>query len=218
MSLEKKHLIIFDCDGVIVDSALHYLEIYNKICIKYNKTFPITTLEEFRSWYDSKWENNFYKLGFSEKDIPEILDYESEIVNYDEITLFDDMKEILFELNKNYYMAIASTTPEEKIRTKLEKENLGNIFSIISGGDDGLSDKEMKIKKVMDHFNFSPDKCVMIGDTVMDIISSEKLGIKCIALSCGWNSMDILETASPYIIIDSHKELLPAVRNAFALN
>jgi phosphoglycolate phosphatase len=218
MSLEKKCLIIFDCDGVIVDSAPHYIEIYNKICIKYNKSFPIKTLEEFRSWYDSKWENNFYRLGFSEKDIPEILDYESKIVNYDDITLFDNMKEILLELNKNYYMAIASTTPEEKIRKKLEKENLGNIFSIISGGDDGLSEKEMKIKKVIDYFNVSPDKCVMIGDTVMDIVSSEKLGIKCIALSCGWNSIVRLTEASPYIIIDSHKELLPAVRSIFALN
>jgi len=218
MSLEKKSLIIFDCDGVIVDSAPHYIEIYNKICIKYNKNFPIKTLEEFRSWYDSKWENNFYRLGFSEKDIPDILDYESKIVNYDDITLFDNMKEILLELNKNYYMGIASTTPKEKIRKKLEKENLCDIFSIISGGDDGISEKEMKIKKVMDYFNFSPDKCVMIGDTVMDIVSAEKLGIKCIALSCGWNSVEILEKASPYIIIESHRELLPAVKSIFALN
>ena len=218
MSLEKKCLIIFDCDGVIVDSAPHYIDVYNKICIKYNKNFHIKTVDEFRTWYDSRWENNFYSLGFSEQDMPEILDYESKIVNYDEITLFVNIKEILLELNKYYYMAIASTTPEEKIRKKLEKENLENIFPVISGGDDRLSDKEMKIKKVIDCFNLSPDKCVMIGDTVMDIVSSRKLGVKCIALACGWNSVTRLEEASPYIIIESHKDLLSAVQHVFVLN
>ena len=108
MALCKEYLLIFDWDGVIVNSASYYMEVYRKICIKYNKDFSVKTLDDFKEWYDSEWENNFYNLGFSKEELPEILKYENKIVNYGEIDFFKNIKEILLKLSETFSMAIAS--------------------------------------------------------------------------------------------------------------
>ena len=212
MDANKEYVVIFDFDGVLANSAPQFLELYKKICIKHDKPFPLKTTDDFRNWYDSRWENNYYRLGFKKEDIPRILELEKEFLDYNKIKLYEGIKEILLSLYENYNLAIASTTPSYKIKKKLEEENLVELFSIISGGDDGSSEKVKKIKKVLDYFEVSAKKCIMIGDTVMDITSAKELGVKCIGLTCGWNTRKRLEEAKPYLIFDNHQKMLPAIR------
>lgn len=215
MRMDKKYLIIFDWDGVIVDSGLYYFNLYRNICLEYNKYYPPKTLDDFRDWYDSQWENNVYNLGFSEDMLPVINDYIGRNVNYDEIHFFNDSKDLLLTLAKDYNLAIASTTPSSKIKDKLYIEKLDGLFSFISGGEDGKSEKKLKIKKVLDHFALSPENSVMVGDTVMDIVSADALHIKAIGIAVGLNSRKKLEAESPVAVVNSHKELLHELYRLF---
>jgi len=211
LNLKKECVIIFDFDGVLINSAPEFLEVYRKVCEKNNKKFPVKTLDEFREWYNSEWEQNYYDLGFTKEDMPGILELEKAILDYDKVKFFDGIKEILLELYRDYKLAVASTTPSEKIKEKLRREKIDHIFSIISGGDDGKSDKKKKIQKVLDYLTVSPEKCIMVGDTVIDIKSAKAVGVKCIALTCGWNTKRKLEEASPYLIFDNHKDMVHAI-------
>ena len=215
--MDKKYLLIFDWDGVIADSGTYFLEVYNKVCSKFGREFHIKNFKEFQQWYDSKWENNFYRLGFSPEELPPAMSYVTEIVKYDDVKLFPEAIEMLLQLKKDYNMAVASTTPSYKIKKKLEEEKLTHLFSFISGGEDRKSEKVMKILKVVDYFNIAPENCIMVGDTVMDMVSASEVGIKGIAITCGWNSRDRLEEVSPYLVVDTHEELLSSVYNIFPL-
>ncbi|MBI2264312.1 MAG: HAD family hydrolase [Armatimonadetes bacterium] len=212
MDRENRGVVIFDWDGVIVDSAPEYMGIYGWICEKYGKIFPIRTLEEFREWYDSAWENNFTKLGFAASDIPELLAFEEMNVDYERIGFFEGIREVLLGLAEGYDLGIASTSSEETIHRKLTQENLDGLFAIISGGEDGKSEKKEKISKVVYHFGRPPEQHLMIGDTVMDVVSAKSLGIKCIGVSYGWNTRRRLEEASPCLVLDSPAEIIPAIR------
>lgn len=59
--------IIFDFDGVIVDSFDNNYFVYKEICRLLNKNFPSSNVEEFREWYDSYWPHNFRRIGITEE-------------------------------------------------------------------------------------------------------------------------------------------------------
>jgi len=125
---------------------------------------------------------------------------------------------MLLRLSEDYNMGVASTTPSCKIRNMLGDRNLDGLFSIISGGEDGASEKVSKITKVIEYFHMPQERCVMIGDTVMDIMSAREAGIRSIGVTFGWNSGDILEKAGPSFIVDSHEELLYVIYKLFPVS
>ena len=56
--------IIFDYDGVIVDSFPIVYEIYKMMCLKLNKEFP-KDIEGFKKVYDHTSSGCYNHLGFS---------------------------------------------------------------------------------------------------------------------------------------------------------
>ncbi|MDQ7821819.1 MAG: HAD family hydrolase [Candidatus Eremiobacteraeota bacterium] len=208
-------LVIFDFDGVIVDSCPFYFRNYRLMTEHFGRTFPCGTLQEFREWYDSAWENNFLNLGFPEEDIPALLEYQASLTDYNTIPLFPDIKEVIADMAGRYTLAIASTTKSSDIRKKLSLEGLENLFALISGGDEGTSEKKSKIGLVLTTLGRESHEAVMIGDTVMDITSSRALGIKNIAVLYGWNTLEKLLKAAPDHSVRSPWELVPLIGSIF---
>jgi len=211
-----KQLVIFDWDGVIADSAPFYLDVYRRICAHFGKSFPLRTLEEFTDWYDSAWENNFIDLGFPREAIPEVLAYEETLVDYSSIGIFPGIRETLAELRRDFHVAVASTTVSRFICDKAAAEGLADVFELVAGGEDGLSDKRNKIARVLGHFGIAREQAVMVGDTVMDIVSARARGIPTGAVTDGWNSRRKLEAAGPDLVVAKPAEVAPAVRSLLA--
>lgn len=206
-----RNLVIFDWDGVIADSCPSFLVYYRETANHFKKEFPVKTLDEFKDWYDSAWEQNFIKLGFTEAELPLALNHEASQVNYDNIPLFPGIKEAINIIAKKYTLSIASTTDSKLIRKKMEKENILNLFELISGGEGGTSDKKAVIQKVLDKTGILPEKAVMVGDTIMDIKSSKALNIKNIIVGYGWNSVNRLKEASPDYLVSSPGEIIATI-------
>ncbi len=208
-------LIIFDWDGVIADSCPCFHNYYRITSQHFGKEFPIHTLEQFREWYDSAWENNFINLGFSREELPQAIQFEASITDYDAIPLFEGVEEILITLARTNLLAIASTTHASRIREKLERERLIGLFAFISGGEEGGSEKKTKIARVLDRLHYSAASSMMVGDTVMDIVSSRALGIRNTAVTYGWNTRERLVAAEPDYMVDHHSALPSLMSTVF---
>ncbi len=128
-------LVIFDFDGVIADSAAQYFNVYKATAEHYGKVFPLACAEEFRDWYDSKWEQNFINMGFTEEELPVILNYENALVNYSDVNLFEGIRETLEEMSQKYVLAIASTSEKFRIEEKLKQNGLESRFRFIYRGN-----------------------------------------------------------------------------------
>jgi len=202
-----KHLVIFDGDRVIADSCASFLEYYRLTACHFGREFPIRSTDEFREWYDSAWENNFVKLGFTAEEVPGCVKYLSTLINYGDIPLFTGIQEIAERLADTYTLAIASTTHSRHIRNRLETEGFGGAFSFISGGEGGTSEKESRILRVLQELSHPAARAVMVGDTVMDIRSAQALGLKSVAVCYGWNTRERLEKVRPDSLADCPKEL-----------
>jgi len=208
-------LIIFDWDGVIADSCARFYEYYTNTARHFGKDFPVSSLEHFREWYDSAWENNFLKMGFSREELPQAIQYEGSIIDYDAIPLFSGVEDTLKALAGAYELAIASTTHASRIREKLERAGLTRLFRFISGGEEGGSEKTTKIARVLENLGGNAETSIMVGDTVMDIVSSRALGIRNVAVTYGWNTRDRIAAAMPDFIVDHHSALPSLISSVF---
>lgn len=208
-------LVIFDWDGVITDSCASFCDHYRITAKHFGKVFPIKSVQHFREWYDSAWENNFINLGFTREELPQAVQFESSIIDYDKITLFKGVEETLISLSRSNVLAIASTTYASRIRKKLEREGLIELFAFISGGEEGGSEKTTKIARVLDNLHYNAASAVMVGDTVMDIVSSRTLGITNIAVTYGWNTRERLARAEPDFMVDHHSSIPSLITNIF---
>ena len=170
--------ILFDMDGVLIDSHDAWFHIFNKAYKKFEK--KQITVEEF----DKKvWAKAFDKLAKKYFHIPvkEIRAYYRKI--YDEyekrLKVIDGTKEALSSL-KDIDLAVVSNTQRNVIERVLKDVDLYNFFDLFLGGDDvehGKPEPDI-LHKALELLKLNKDEVIFVGDTIWDRMASKAAGIK----------------------------------------
>src|SRR4051812_17545147 len=124
-----KNYILFDFDGVIIDSLGAAMEVKKLMC-------PGTTEEAYLKGFEGNindWKNSEtthtaecrHDLNFFEEYIPRLM----------KANLTTGIKEAIAELSKTYMLIIISSTISAPIRDVLEKHDLATYFTEIMGND-----------------------------------------------------------------------------------
>jgi len=211
--MKKIKAVIFDMDGVIVDSE---------------KYFPILEKEWFSSlvgiWTEEDEKNI---TGRSASDIFDILtkQYNLKIAQnlflkqYDEIakevyekkcSIFPNFMNVVDELRKkNFKIALVSSSPYSWIEMMLKRFRIREKFDAIISADeiDGKGKPSPEIylysAKIL---NLNPDECVVIEDSKNGIISAKNANMRCIGFRNGINQRQDLSKAD--VIISDLSEIL----------
>lgn len=199
----NKKLVIFDFDGVIVES----LDLWFRITQTNN---PGLTKEEYYSMSNGNYIEAFEskELIYTEEGLE---DYRSNLL------LIDSPKEIVsfIENNSNKFLyAIVSSGNEITIKRFLEKENLVNYFTDILGNQTHKS-KNTKISTLLEKYSLENKNAVFITDTLGDILESNESEVKSIGVLWGLHDRETLEKGKPEIIIDNPEELEEAIKKVF---
>jgi beta-phosphoglucomutase family hydrolase len=181
--------VIFDMDGVIIDSEPAHVKLENEIFKEYgifideeeHNSFVGTT-----SHYMWRTIKNKYKLSQSLEELVEndrnryfqMLSMRDESIN-----IIDGIHELIKELHRNgIKMAIASSSPMNVIETVVNNFQLNEYFDILVTGD-----YVQKSKPEPDIFLYAskkigikPYECVVIEDSKNGSIAAKKAGMKCI--------------------------------------
>ena len=168
--------VIFDCDGVLVDSVsswktLHdYFGTDNSLNLKRFINGELTDVE-FMSLDISMW-----------KDKQDPIHRDVLFRAYSGVNLIEGARELVAELkDKGVFVAIVSACVDifvSSIASMLKVDDwIANGFKF--NDDETLSDegvcrlhatkKDVVIRKLMTMHNFSPEDCVSIGDSEMDL-------------------------------------------------
>ncbi|MEW6277090.1 MAG: HAD family hydrolase [Candidatus Eremiobacterota bacterium] len=212
--------LLWDWDGVLADSLGLYFELYREVCRHFGKRLPIRNRQEFRDWYEPRWELNYLEMGFSQEGLDQALQFALDWLDYSKVDLFPGVPAMLAGLAAEVPMAIVSTTPSPMIRGRLQAFGLEACFRLITGGEDGSSEKVEKIRQTLDSLGCSvaetPCRGVMVGDTRLDIEAARQHGLRTVAVTYGWQSPARVLEAGPDRRVDRPEDLESVVRGALS--
>lgn len=209
-SASRMKLVVFDYDGVLMDTFLLTKEIYLEVSEKFNLNLPKDDAY-FRELFELDWRETLKKLGLHTPEKSRIVDklfldglrkYDSKVKPYEYIPL------VLDSLSKKYILAIATNNLRVELDYRLKKFNLDKYFTAIFTSEDGeLKPHPDLLLKCFSRFDALPEESAFVGDMDGDIMCGKaaKVG-KMIAVTYGYHEKHRLKDAD--FIIDSPKDLL----------
>ena len=197
-------ILIFDYDGVIVDSSEIFMEKVITVCKKHGSN-EVNTKEDFLNLFNGNLYENLIQRGISKEIIPKVIsDFKIGLKEQMKIKLFDGIKEMLEKLSKNNKIVIITSNVTNVVEESLRLKNI-DYFEEVVGADKETS-KVKKIEAIKS--KFKGNKYFYIGDTKGDIIEGRKASVKTIAVTWGWHSEDKLKKENPDFIVHSPIELV----------
>jgi len=199
-------LMLFDFDGVVVDSLDVYEKTVTQCLAKINHP-----LKRGRQEFLELFDGNFYEmLAQKGVDLDKFMKASVDIlsrVKYSEIKPFDAMWPVLQELKKKHCLIVISSNDTPTIREALSLYGFEDIFQEILGSDFMLSKKD-KILYAIKKYSVMPDDIYYIGDTIGDIKEGKQAGIKTIGVTWGWHDKAKMASSNPDYIFDDPQELM----------
>lgn len=201
--------VIFDMDGVLIDSEPAYLEMNLKMFAQFGIEMDdenykaLVGMPSVPMWkmlkekYDLKNEVKDF-IHYEKKRMLEILD--SDIITKP----VDGISELIGTLkNNNIKLSVASSSAKDNVNFVLEKLKIRDNFEFIISGEEVVNGKPSPdiFLKVSDHFNICPADCFVIEDSANGIKAANSAGMKSLGFTNnGTNKQDLSDAQ---IIINS---------------
>ncbi|MBN1215543.1 MAG: HAD family phosphatase [Candidatus Lokiarchaeota archaeon] len=185
----KNYLVIFDVDGVLIDSGPIHYQSWKKLADEINVPF---TEKYFKDSFGMQGAPTLKKLvekNITDKQIHEWVELKE--IYYREM-LRDNLKaspgviNLINELKKNSFkLAIATSGPPENTYLLLKTLNIQEFFDNVKTAADIKRGKPapdifLLISKAL---QIPPKNCVVIEDAPVGIEAAKKARMKCIALT-----------------------------------
>ncbi|MES2819494.1 MAG: phosphoglycolate phosphatase [Pseudomonadota bacterium] len=109
-------------------------------------------------------------------------------------------------------MALITNKPEQFVAPLLDEMKIGRYFRWIIGGDTLPQQKPDPggLLLVMQMAGVAPHEALFVGDSRNDVLAAKAAGVRCVALSYGYNHGRPIAEEEPALVIDDLRELLPA--------
>jgi len=178
--------VIFDLDGVIVESEHMHIEAEKQTMLKYGVRISSEELH--------RYTGTTAKFMFTEL----IKKYK---LNTTFKRIFNEKEEILFKLlekdvqptkgvikfieklkRENVKLAIASSSHKRLIKFVLERLNITHLFDSIVGSEDVIHGKPNPetFLKAANELNVNPIECLVIEDSKLGVEAAKNAGMKCV--------------------------------------
>jgi HAD superfamily hydrolase (TIGR01509 family) len=178
-------LVIFDCDGVILDSRLSNREYYNMLLAAFGHG-PMSKAElDFVHCHNVMDSVAFLFGRYPEDDLKAVHDYRKS-VDYtpflEYLTLEPDLKEFLHFLRPRHGTAI-STNRTTTMPDILARFGLTHLFDLVVTATDVANPKPHPeaLLKILDHFGVTAAEAIFIGDSIVDRQHADTVGMRLIA-------------------------------------
>lgn len=217
-------LVIFDCDGTIVDSQAGIVLSMEHAFKSLRMTPPTRTAtlsviglslpEAFsvlapEAEYETRVElAERFKSAFRD------LDRDPADGEY----LFPVVKDVIEALADRPGVALGIATGKSRrgVDRLLEKEGWVDRFATVQTADDHPSKPHPSmIEKAMAETGATAADTIMIGDTTYDMDMARAAGVLAIGVTWGYHHADELKKSEPHRIISEYDDLLPAIEQLF---
>jgi len=176
----KPKAILFDLDGVLVDSLDSWWLSLNTALKKFNHK-ELTREEFIEKFWGHDLYDNVTHLGLDDG----LVDFCNLMYNehVNAIKIYPDTKPTLEKLS-NYPKAIITNTPKDCVHQILQKFDIERFFKFILTSTDVKKSKPHPeiVFKSCDILGISPNEAVLVGDTMSDVKAGRGAGCPVIGI------------------------------------
>ncbi len=192
--------VVFDFDGTLADTYSEMKRIAEEELDLSEDDFDRIRKDGLREMIRNSDMSvcKFYSIAFKIK---------SKLNGITGIKLFLGIREVLCKLKSEYGLGIVSSNSEENIGRVLSEHELCGTFDFIHS-DSSFFGKHKVLKRMCRKLKVKPEEVIYIGDEDRDVIASRKNGIKCIAVTWGFNSEENLKKESPDFLARKPSDIL----------
>ena len=122
---------------------------------------------------------------------------------------YDGVPEMLSALKEaGRKLAVISNKPDAAVQ-RLVAEFFPGLFNAVAGERDGVRRKPAPdtVNEVMSALGVTPDECVYVGDSEVDVETAANAKTACVCVSWGYRSAAALKAAGAKTIVDTTEEL-----------
>jgi phosphoglycolate phosphatase len=194
-------LLLFDFDGVIVDSLDDQCHAYAE-AVRAHGLPELASRAQFLDFTEDNW---FVALATAGVPAPTVAAIEDAIAATPSPPLFPSMGRVLEHLTHTNSTVIISSSRTSVIERVLDEHHVRGITAVM-GGDDEPS-KARKIRRACTRYGGSRPAWY-VGDTVGDIVEARSAGAGAIAAAWGWHGRERLQRAFPDRMAEAPSDLL----------
>ncbi len=209
----KFELLVFDWDGTLINSIDWIVQCIQQAAADCQCRVPsvIESKNQIGLSLQAAMENLFPEAD--EIKLKQLMRVYSDIYGSWQIgqkDLFDGVYETLAILrDRGYQLAVATGKSRTGLEHALNATGMAGLFTSTRCADETASKPNpLMLQEIMQHVGMSPERTLMIGDSVHDLQMSGNAGVACIAVSCGVNDKATLKQYKPLHCLQNTHEIL----------
>ncbi|CAK0747555.1 Phosphoglycolate phosphatase [Gammaproteobacteria bacterium] len=213
-------LVVFDLDGTLVDTAPDLSRCLEKVLSQLG--LPLREEAEVQEWIGNGIERLLHRAVTGHMNGQACPDlhakawqlfaecYDANINTYSRV--YKGAREAIVTLRAaNIPLACITNKISRFAFPLLRSLGLMDCFDLVLAGD-SLPKKKPDPEPLLHaarHFQVSPDRCWMVGDSMNDVIAGRAAGFHVVCVSYGYNHGEDIRLASPDAVVDSLANLFP---------
>lgn len=221
MDLQHLKLIVFDIDGTLAETDDYYVE---KSVVLSRKVLPFlspdkaekllrpvvmsgeTVLHAFYRLLDMVGLDKLISKTHSHLSVKEEYKYR-EVAG---------MRETVRKLHEKYMLGIITSGGRHSTDAFLKKFELEEFFPYVVSSEDCkfIKPHPAPMIKIAEDAGVLPENCMLVGDTVFDILCAHRAGAAAAAVKSGFDSVWFLSKYKADLMLDSVADLPEAIARA----
>jgi phosphoglycolate phosphatase len=199
--LTQSKLIMFDFDGVIVDSLDHQCRAFVET-VRAEGFADLATAEQFLEFTESNWFEALAAAGVPPTVVSEV---ENAFGAAPSPELFPEMATVIERLAAAHRMIVITSSRTDVVERVLAEHSVRGVAEVIGGDQD--ESKTRKIDNARRRFGRAL-AAWYVGDTVGDILEARRAGVGTIGVAWGWHGVERLRRANPDHMAHAPSDLL----------
>lgn len=200
--------LLIDLDGTISDTHAGIIKCFNAVI----KEFPLQEKHDFLKFIGPPLEETF-SIIYKDKEIAakaaDLFRYNYKLYGKDENYLYSGVINMLERFSKDYRLIVCTGKFQPQAIEVLNRLNVYKYFDKVYGSrhDEGLINKSDIVAKLLKNENLPIDKCILIGDTVFDLLSAKANNIGSVGVLYGFGTYQELSAYDSLALVNNPYEI-----------
>jgi beta-phosphoglucomutase len=179
--------IIFDVDGVLVDSMRFQADAWVKAFNEVGITITRRDIYELEGSNDSRLIKAIFEKAGREHEpwhLEQLPEKKREALEFDRIQPFEGIPECLRELKQHFKLAMVSGSNRDTVE-KIGNKFFPGCFDVIINGSDlerGKPDPDPFLK-ALEKLDLTKNECIVVENAPLGITAARRAGLYCVAVA-----------------------------------